>query len=66
MHNLNNNKNNTIVTSVMLLSLATMIIIADLTTPLTALGSRSREEGFIDPTAISELNDQRHLLYLEI
>jgi hypothetical protein len=33
----------------MLLSLATMIIIADLTTLLTALGSRSGEEGFIDP-----------------
>src|SRR5918996_279368 len=50
MNNLNNNKDNTIVTSAMLLSLATIIVIAaGVTTPLTALYLLQSAEAYIDP-----------------
>jgi hypothetical protein len=41
-------KNNSIVTAAMLLSLATILVIAGVTTPLTALASRTGGEGFED------------------
>jgi hypothetical protein len=42
------NKNNSKVTVALLLSLATIMVVATVTTPLTALASRSE---FIDPTS---------------
>ncbi|MDQ3968280.1 MAG: hypothetical protein M3275_07800 [Thermoproteota archaeon] len=51
-HNLNNKKNNSIVTTAKVFSLATILVVAlGVSTPLTALGSRlGGEEGFIQPT----------------
>jgi hypothetical protein len=51
MHNLKSKKNNFIVTSATLLLLATTLIVAGVTTPLTALASRTGGGELGDPTS---------------
>jgi uncharacterized protein (UPF0333 family) len=75
MKHLNNNKskNNSIVTAAMLLSLATILVIAGVTTPLTALASRTGGEGFEDihvgrsepkaPMAVSEDGNNVYIVW---